>query len=161
MKLTCKTTTDIAFCFVGNILPYIFSHKPHSLPSVNNLPPGLTGQCSSVSFLYRAQRFPVINIFRSGISRPAISRRHIFLYRANLSLSLSFSIFFLFFVLYFFCFFFSILYLPFLHPIYRIFIFSVFFCGFLHKKTASITGCCKFSFFAFFVQKILCILILK
>ena len=137
-----------------------------NLPSANNLPPGLTGQRSSGCFLYMAQRFPAANIFHSGISRPTISRRPIFLYRANLSLSLSFSIFFLFFCSLFFLFFlllsvffafFHILY----HPIYRIFIFSVFFCGFLHKKTASITGCCKFSFFAFFVQKILCILILK
>lgn len=126
MKLTCKTYGRYRPPLAGNLSPYIFSYKPHSLPSANNLPPGLTGQCSSVSFLYRAQRFPVINIFRSGISRPAISRRHIFLYRANLSLSLaitfhqgafgadlnltasnlslSFSIFFLFFVLYFFAF---------------------------------------------------------
>lgn len=68
------------------------------------------------------------------------------------------SLFFLFFCFFlFFLLFFHILY----HPIYRIFIFSVFFCGFLHEKTASITGCWKSSFFAFFVQKILCILILK
>lgn len=73
---------------------------------------------------YMTQRFPTANIFHSGISRPAISRRHIFLYRANLSLSLattfrqgafgaclnlmafnislSFSIFFLFFLFFIF-----------------------------------------------------------
>ena len=145
-------------------------------PPANALPPGLTGQRSSGCFLYMAQRFPAANIFHSGISRPAISRRPIFLYRANLSLSLattfcqgafgadlnltasnlslSFSIFFLFFLFFIFLVFlllsvffafFHILY----HPIYRIFIFPYFFCGF-PQKTASITGCCKISCAVFF-----------
>lgn len=72
--LTCKSYDRYRPPLCRQSPPCIFSYKPHSLPSANNLPSGLTGQRSSVSFLYRAQRFPVINIFRSGISRPAISR---------------------------------------------------------------------------------------
>lgn len=89
MKLTCKTYGRYRPPLCRQSPSMHFSYKPRIPSLANNLPSDLTGQCSSVSFLYRAQRFPVINIFRSGISRPAISRRHIFLYRANLSLSLA------------------------------------------------------------------------
>lgn len=182
MKLTCKTYGRYRPPLCRQSPSMHFSYKPRIPSLANNLPSDLTGQCSSVSFLYRAQRFPVINIFRSGISRPAISRRHIFLYRANLSLSLaitfhqgafgadlnltasnislSFSIsFFLFFI--FLLFAPHIPSRPFFIQYTEFLFFPYFFADFCTKKTASITGCCKFSFFAFFVQKILCILILK
>lgn len=49
-------------------------------PPTNDFPPGLTGQRSSVSFLYKALCFPAFNTFHSGISRPANSRpSHLFL----------------------------------------------------------------------------------
>lgn len=179
--LTCKTYDRYRPPLAGNLSPCIFSYKPHSLPSANNLPSGLTGQRSSVSFLYRAQRFPVINIFRSGISRPAISRRPIFLYRANLSLSLaitfhqgafgvdlnltasnlslSFSIF---------CSLFFLLFLshslptPSLSNIPNFYFFRIFFADF-HKKQHPLLDAVRFlvQFFGVFIQKILCILKLK
>lgn len=46
MKLTCKTYDRYRLRFAGNLPPCIFSYKPHSLPSANNLPSGLTGQQS-------------------------------------------------------------------------------------------------------------------
>lgn len=119
----------------------------------NTLLSGLTGQRYSGCFLYRVQCLPAANTFHSGISRPAISRRPIFLYRANFSLlfaitfhqgafgaglnlmasnlSLSFSISFFLFSS------------PLLNPIYRIFIFPYFFCGFLHEKTGRISAAGK------------------
>ena len=63
------------------------------------------------SFLYRAQRFPAANIFNSGISRPVVLR----------SLLL-------------FSFFFSLSTSPLRFPIYRIFIFSVFFLRIYVRK---------------------------
>lgn len=133
-----------------------FSYKPHNFPSANNLPSGLTGQRSSGCFLYMAQRFPAANIFHSGISRPAISRRpHLFLQsksqsfacdklpsmrlrRRSQSYGFQHFAFFFYFFLFFIFFAFSSPHFtsPLLHPIYRIFIFSVFFCGFLYKKNS-------------------------
>lgn len=122
-----------------------FLYKPHNFMPANTLLSGLTGQRYSGCFLYMVHRFPSANIFHSGISRPAISRRPIFLYRANFSLlfaitfhqgafgaglnlmasnlSLSFSISFFLFSS------------PLLHPIYRIFIFPYFFADFCTKNS--------------------------
>ena len=136
----------------------------------NTLLSGLTGQRYSGCFLYMAHRFPSANIFHSGISRPAISRRpHLSLQskfqpfvcdnfssrrlrRRSQSYGFQPFAFFFYFFLFFcslfflfffasFCFFafFHILY----HPIYRIFIFPYFFCGFLHEKTGRITAAGK------------------
>ena len=138
-----------------------FLYKPHNFMPVNTLLSGLTGQRYSGCFLYMAHRFPSANIFHSGISRPAISRRpHLSLQskfqpfvcdnfssrrlrRRSQSYGFQPFAFFFYFFLFFcslfflfffasFCFFafFHILY----HPIYRIFIFPYFFCGFLHEK---------------------------
>ena len=131
---------------------------------VNTLLSGLTGQRYSGCFLYMVHRFPSANIFHSGISRPAISRRPIFLYRANFSLlfaitfhqgafgaglnlmasnlSLSFSISFHFLFFIFLLFLFHSLLTPSSSNIPN-FYFSVFFCGFLHEKTGRITAAGK------------------
>lgn len=110
-----------------------FLYKPHNFMPANNLLSDLTGQRYSGCFLYMAHRFPSANIFHSGISRPAISRR------PHLSLQSKFQPFV--------CDNFSSRRLRrrsqsygfqpfafFFYPIYRIFIFPYFFCGFLHKK---------------------------
>jgi hypothetical protein len=173
--LTCKSYDRYRPPLCRKSPPCIFSYKPHSLPSANNIPSGLTRpalfrQLSlQGTTLSGYQHLPFRHQPASNLSPPT------FLYRANLSLSLaitfhqgafgadlnltasnlslSFSIFFLFFVLYFFYFFFSILYLPILHPIYRIFIFSVFFCGFLHKKQHPLLDAVSFLFLRFLYKR--------
>ena len=134
MKLTCKTYDRYRPPLAGNLSPCIFSYKPHSLPSVNNLLPGLTGQACDNFSSRRLRRRPQHYWFPTF--------RFLFLF----SFYFFCSLFFLFFLLLsvFFAFF-HILY----HPIYRIFIFPYFFCGF-PQKTASITGCCKISCAVFF-----------
>lgn len=143
-----------------------FLYKPHNFMPANTLLSGLTGQRYSGCFLYIVHRFPSANIFHSGISRPAISRRPIFLYRANFSLlfaitfhqgafgaglnlmasnlSLSFSISFFF-----------VLLTPSSSNIPN-FYFSVFFCGFLHEKQNplldAVSFLVQFFFLAFFMH---------
>ena len=147
-----------------------FLYKPHNFMPANTLLSGLTGQRYSGCFLYMAHRFPSANIFHSGISRPAIYRRPIFLYRANFSLlfaitfhqgafgaglnlmasnlSLSFSISFCFFVLYFSCFFLLLsvflLFSTFSIIQYTEFLFfRIFFADFCTKKTGRISAAGK------------------
>ena len=87
-------------CFAVKLPPRIFSYKPHSIPSANNLPPGLTGQQSPAApiFLYRANLSLLLaTTFRQGAFGAGLN-----LMASNLSLSfflfLSFcSLFFLLF----------------------------------------------------------------
>ena len=118
MKLTCKTYDRYRPPLAGNLSPCIFSYKPHSLPSANNLLPGLTGQACDNFSSRRLRRRPQPYGFQPFA---------FFFYFLSIFFVLYFSCFFCFFL--FFAFF-HILY----HPIYRIFIFPYFFCGFLHEK---------------------------
>lgn len=129
-------------CFAVKLPPRIFSYKPHNSLPINTLLSDLTGPYSPARliFSYRANLSLSLAItFHRGAFGVDLN-----LTASNLSLSLS--IFFLFFILYFFAFSFPFSTYHLLYPIYRIFIFSVFFCGFLHEKTASTNGCCKFSY---------------
>ena len=58
MKLTCKTYDRYRPPLAGNLSPCIFSYKPHSLPSANNLLPGLTGQACDNFSSRRLRRRP-------------------------------------------------------------------------------------------------------
>ena len=80
-------------------------------PPTNNLPPGLTGQRSSGQLSLQGTTL-------SGCQHLQFRHQP----ASSLTLSSSFS------------FFFSLSTSPLRFPIYRIFIFSVFFCGFLHEK---------------------------
>ena len=111
-RFLTKHTADIALRFAGSLTPYIFFlYKPHSLRRLITFLPARPASALPASFLYRAQRFPAANIFNSGISRPVVLR----------SLLL-------------FSFFFSLSTSPLRFPIYRIFIFSVFFLRIYVRK---------------------------
>ena len=79
-QLPAKLMADIPLlCWQPLVRHSLFIPAPQP-PPTNDFPPGLTGQSSSVSFLYKALCFPAFNAFHSGTSRPANSRpSHLFL----------------------------------------------------------------------------------
>ena len=130
MKLTCKTYDRYRPPLAGNLSPCIFSYKPHSLPSANNLLPGLTGQACDNFSSRRLRRRPQPYGFQPFA---------FFFYFLSI-----------FFVLYFSCFFASFCFFCFFphslsSNIPNFYFLRIFFADLCTKKTASATGCCKFS----------------
>lgn len=148
MKLTCKTYDRYRPPLAGNLSPCIFSYKPHSLPSANNLLPGLTGQACDNFSSRRLRRRPQPYGFQPFA---------FFFYFLSIFFVLYFSCFFCFFLFFLLFSIFSIIqYTEFLF-------FRIFFADF-HKKQHPLLDAVRFLvqfFFGVFIQKILCILILK
>ena len=122
-------------CFAVKLPPRIFSYKPHSIPSANNLP---------------ASNLPPPHLSLQSKSQPFVcdnlpSRR---LRRRSQSYGFqhfAFFFYFFLFVIYFLLFAPHIPSRPFFIQYTEFLFFPYFFADFCTKKTASITGCCKFS----------------
>lgn len=111
-------------CFAVKLPPRILSYKPHSIPSANNLPASNLPP-PHLSLQSKSQPFACDNLPSRRLRRQ--SQSYGFQHFA-------FFFYFFLFVLYFFAFSSPHFTSSILHPIYRIFIFSVFFFGFLHEK---------------------------
>ena len=58
-------------CFAVKLPPRIFSYKPHSIPSANNLPPGLTGQQSPAAPSFFTEQISAFCLRQPSVKAPS------------------------------------------------------------------------------------------